>query len=106
MVRRSQGIPLPEPASLTNSPPASLREAFRAGLKICERCRLDAYAPLWSTLRISSRTFSFGQQSPRRGKYPHRNGHRQRQQNDRHQQQRRESAKDPGEYDYRDQQYE
>jgi hypothetical protein len=28
MVRRSRGIPLPEPASLTNS------------LKICERCRL------------------------------------------------------------------
>jgi hypothetical protein len=30
MVRRSRSIPLPEPASLTNS------------LKICERCRLDS----------------------------------------------------------------
>jgi hypothetical protein len=39
MVRRSRSVPLPEPASLTNSPPATLREAF--GLKICERCRLD-----------------------------------------------------------------
>jgi hypothetical protein len=40
MVRRNPSIPLPEPASLANSPPASLREALRAGLKICERCRL------------------------------------------------------------------
>jgi hypothetical protein len=52
MVRRSRSIPLPEPASLTNSPPASLRppatlrvalragEALRAGPKICERRRL------------------------------------------------------------------
>jgi len=42
MLRRSWSIPLPEPASLTNSPPASLREALRTGLKICERCGLAA----------------------------------------------------------------
>jgi hypothetical protein len=52
MVRRSRSILLPEPASLTNprphryAAPATLRvamragEALRAGLKICERCRL------------------------------------------------------------------
>jgi hypothetical protein len=41
MVRRSRSIPLPQPASLTNFPPASLSEALRVGLKICERCRLE-----------------------------------------------------------------
>jgi uncharacterized protein (DUF2147 family) len=43
MVRRSRSIPLPKAASLTNSPPVSLREALRAGLKICERCRLGRF---------------------------------------------------------------
>src|SRR5271166_4437158 len=56
-----------------------------------------------STLRISKRRFP--QQSGRRSKYPHRNSHRQRQQNERHQKQCRANAKDRSDYDYGDQDY-